>query len=341
MARPAVIVSPHPRSVAETFDRATWSRLHDIARVVWGKDEPMPADAFAAALADARAVAIGAWPYSEGMLRTAGDNLIAIFEMMGTHDHPRLDYLACFDRGIRIGSIAPAFGPVVAEMCLALALAAGRGVGMSDRRFRLGSEEYLHAGNEGAVSLFGKTVGFVGCGSISRSLQALLEPFGVAIVGYDPWLEPAELSDRGIIPVALDVLFARADVIFILAVPTPANEKMISEDLMALLEPSDVLVVASRAHLVDFDALTRHILAGHFRAGIDVYPEEPLPGDHPIRTADGAVLTAHLAGALPETLHEIGRMIVDDFEAILAGRVPDRLQYATPELISSLRPGPR
>ena len=104
-----------------------------------------------------------------------------------------------------------------------------------------------------------------------------------------------------------------------------------------IAEVDDVIVVGSRAHVVDFDALTELVLAGRFRAGIDVYPEEPLPSRHPIRGAEGAVLTAHLAGALPEALHEIGRMVVGDIAAVVAGREPSMMQYATPQMIESLR----
>lgn len=75
------------------------------------------------------------------------------------------------------------------------------------------------------------------------------------------------------------------------------------------------------------------VLAGRFRAAIDVFPEEPLPADHPIRRAAGAVLSAHRAGSVPDGLREIGRAVVDDLEAILAGLPPRRMQPALPELI--------
>lgn len=337
MTKPSIIITPHPRTISETFDAATWAELHDTANVIWGKDEPMPAAAFTAALATATAVAVGNWPYPAATLQAAGPNLEVIFEMLGTHDHPQLDYATCFARGILVGSIAPVFGDVVAEMCLALALAAARGVGISDRCFRTATEEYLHAGTKGSISLHGKTVGFVGCGAISRGLQSLLEPFGVTLIGYDPWLDPTALEQRGIEHVELEELFSRSNVVFVLAVPTPANKGMISNQLMALLAAEDVLVVASRAHVVEFEALTNHLLAGHFRAGIDVFPQEPLPPDHPIRQADGAVLTAHLAGALPEALHQIGCVIVQDLKDVLAGAQPRQMQYATPQRIHSLR----
>jgi phosphoglycerate dehydrogenase-like enzyme len=92
-----------------------------------------------------------------------------------------------------------------------------------------------------------------------------------------------------------------------------------------------VLVLASRAHVVDFDALTELLLAGRFRAGIDVFPTEPLPLDHPIRAASSAVLSAHRAGAVEEALWEIGERVVDDLEAIVRGVPPRRLQSAEPE----------
>lgn len=333
----SIILSPHPRTISETFDRPTWDRLAEVGDVVWGRDEPMPSGLFSEALSDATAVAVGEWVYGRDALARSGDSLQAVFEMLGTHNHPDVDYETCFARGIQVGSIAPVFGDVVAEMCLGLALAAARGVGRSDRAFRTGNEQYLHDGNAGSMSLIGKTVGFVGCGSIARSLALLLAPFDVDLLGYDPWLAADALVRRGIEPVGLAELFERSHVVFVLAVPTPDNSGMISDELMSRLTPSDVLVVGSRAHVVDFDALTDHVLAGRFRAAIDVYPTEPLVRDHPIRSADGAVLSGHLAGALPEALLEIGRMVTDDFEAIISGTQPKRMQYATPELIQALR----
>ena len=94
-----------------------------------------------------------------------------------------------------------------------------------------------------------------------------------------------------------------------------------------------MLVLISRAHVVDFDALTDLVLEGRFKAAIDVFPVEPLPADHPIRQAPGAVLSAHRAGSVKQGLCEIGRMVVDDIEAIVQGLPPQRMQLAQPELI--------
>jgi phosphoglycerate dehydrogenase-like enzyme len=122
-------------------------------------------------------------------------------------------------------------------------------------------------------------------------------------------------------------------VIFVLAVPSVENKALLSRSLLERIQPGAVLVLISRAHVVDFEALTELVLAGRFKAAIDVFPVEPLPMDHPIRQAPGAVLSAHRAGAVEEGLWEIGQMVVDDLEAIVRGLPPQRLQAAQPELI--------
>jgi phosphoglycerate dehydrogenase-like enzyme len=89
------------------------------------------------------------------------------------------------------------------------------------------------------------------------------------------------------------------------------------------------------------------VLAGRFRAAIDVFPLEPLPLDHPIRTAPNVVLSAHRAGSVREAMTSIGEMVVDDLECVLRGLPPQRMLSAQPELapryvaISARRPDVR
>ena len=335
--KPRVIVAPHFRTMAEIFDPPALARLDALAEVEWGRDGPVPQAEFNTALAEATSVIFGTWHYGRDAIRHAGPSLRYLYEVAGGHRHPDLDYEACFERGITVGSCAPAFGPAVAEMALALTLDAARLVSEGDRAFRVGEERWLHAGNEGAVTLYGKTFGFLGAGGLSVSLQALLEPFGGRFLAYDPWLEPEQLAARSIEAVGLEDLFSGSDVVFVLAVPTPENHQLVSRELMERLGPTDILAVISRGHLVDFEAMTDLVMDGRLRLAIDVYPGEPLDRNHRIRTAPGAVFSAHRAGAIPEALHEIGRMVVNDLEAVLTGNEPTRLQYATPEMITRLR----
>lgn len=339
MLEPKIVVVPHFRHMAEIFDSATRDRLWDLGEIVWGRDGPMPRAEMEAALAEATAVIFGTWDYGRNAIPAAGDNLRFVLEVAGSHAHKDLNYPACLERGIRVGGCAPAFGPAVAEMGLALALAAGRLVAEGDRAFRGAEEKWLHEGTVGAVTMWGKTIGFLGAGGLSVSLQQLLTPFAVSFVAYDPWLGDESLRDRGIEPVDLPQLFDVSDFIYVLAAPTPDNYQLVDAGLMRTLRPHQTLILLSRAHLVDFEAMTDLVLAGRFRAAIDVWPSQPFDPNHRIRTAANAVFSAHRAGAIPEALLEIGRMVVHDLDQLLRGGERGlRMQYATPEMVDLLHP---
>ncbi len=330
-ARPTVIVDPHFRSMAEIFSAEDRARLDALATVVWGKDDPMPADAFDAAIGEAEAVICADWRYGEAALEKA-KKLRAILTVSGGFPR-KLDFEHCFANGIRVLSAAPAFARSVAEMALALALASSRDIVSSDRGFRSGNEQWLHAGNRDAFLLYGKPVGMIGYGGIAQALHPLLEPFGVNIRAYDPWLGEGYLESRGVTPASLETVLSESRVIFVLAAPSADNQALLSREKLGLIRSDAVLVLVSRAHVVDFDALTEFVNEGRFRAAIDVFPSEPMDADHPIRKANKAILSAHKAGGTIEGCLEIGRFVVDDLEAILAGLPPRRMQNAEPELI--------
>ncbi len=334
--KPPVLVDPHFRRMEEIFSPADRKRLDATVEVVWGRDEQMPMDKARSALAETVAVVCVHWRY--GDVLDSASRLRAVIDVGGSFP-VGLDYQRCFDKRIRVLSAAPAFGPQVAEMALGLALSASRQIAAGDRAMRQANEKWLHAGNEGAFLLSGKPVGFIGFGSLARCLRPLLAPFGCPISVYDPWLAPGYLRSQGVEPVELEPLLERSRVIFVLSAPTTKNQAMLSKELLQRISPGAVLVLVSRAHVVDFDALTELVLQGRFKAAIDVFPEEPLAADHPIRRAEGAVLSAHRAGSVPEGLWEIGAMVVDDLEAIARGLPPQRLQVAQPELAPMYTPG--
>jgi phosphoglycerate dehydrogenase-like enzyme len=195
----------------------------------------------------------------------------------------------------------------------------------------------LHEGNRSNSTLIGSTVGFVGCGGISHHLQALLEPFGTRIVGYDPPIPPPTLRDRGIEPSELEPMFDTADVIFVLAAPTPTSRRLIDARLMKRLTTNQNLIVLSRASVVDFEAMVELSNERGFRFATDVYPEEPIAQNHPVRRSKHGIIVPHLAGALPTALRTIGRLVVDDLEAIVNGNRPTQMQYLTTENVDSLK----
>lgn len=328
-AKPNVLLDPYFRTMDEIFTDADRARVYEIADVTWGKDDPMPEADFLAALPDAEVIITAGWRY--GDVLPHAPKLRAIFSVEGAFPI-ELDHEACFARGIRVLSIAPTFARQVAEMSLAMAISAAREINLGDRAFRKGNEQYLHAGNVGTFMLYDKSVGFIGYGSIARELQKLLAPFGVTMSAYDPWLTDRFIRSMGVAPVTLDTLLAESRFIFVLAAPTVENRALLSREYLEMIGQGAVVVLMSRAHVVDFDALTDLVLQSRFRLATDVLPTEPLPADHPLRHADGVILSAHRAGSVREGLHEIGAMVVDDLEAVLRGLPPQRLPVMQREL---------
>lgn len=333
-----VILDPHGRRLDIIFCPEDLERLHSLADVVWARDEPMPEEEMEAVRDEVVAIITGRWRHGDV---SGFPNLRAILEVSGGFPSPsQLDYKACFSRGIRVLSCSPAFGPAVAEMGLGLAIAAARQIVWNDAAFREGNANWSHTEFGGTYTLYGKTAGFVGFGGLAESLKPLLDPFDCPIQVYDPWLTDAYLRTQGVRPVDLETLMSTSRFIFALAVPTASNRALLDRDLLSRIPSNSVFILLSRAHVVDFDALTEMVLEGRFKAAIDVYPEEPLPKDHPIRKSRNVILSSHRAGAIGEALRNIGRIVTRDMEGILNGLEPQEMKVAQPEYIR-LRGEPR
>ena len=333
--QPLLLFDPSFRPTDVVFAPEDLDRLRAVARLAWARDEPAPEEEVERVRDEVEIIVTGSWRHGDV---ASFPKLRAIMEVGGGFPSPQsLDYEACFSRGIRVLSCAPAFGPAVAEMALGLALASCRQIGWTDRAFRNGSEHWSHTDFATRIgdpfTHYDKPVGFIGFGGLARALAPLLEPFGCPIGVYDPWLTDTYLRANGVTPLDIDTLMSTSRFIYVLAVPSAQNRAFLDRQKLELIRPDAVFLLMSRAHVVDFDALTELLAAGKFRAGIDVYPEEPLPADHPIRKVDYAVLSSHRAGANAEALHSVGRLVADDVEAIAAGLVPFAMQEAQPEFI--------
>ncbi len=332
--RPTILLDPSPRRTAEIFGNDDLSRLSSLGEVVWVRDEPMPRSEFERYKDELDVIVTGSWRYPSP---AEIPRLRAVMEVSGRHPTAvQFDYGSAFARNIRVLSCAPAFAPQVAEMGLAMALDAAREIAVGDAAFKAGRERYLAEGNRTTFTLFGKTIGFVGYGNLARYLQRLVAPFRCTLQAYDPWLPASFIEDNDVAPVDLPTLMGTSDVVFVLAVVSKENRHMIDRTLLESMKRGAVFALLSRAHVVDFDALTDVLHDRRIKAAIDVFPAEPLSADHPIRRAPNTVLSAHRAGSVTEDLLLIGRMVADDLEAIIAGVPPRRLQNAEPEIVGRL-----
>ncbi|MGF1476586.1 MAG: NAD(P)-dependent oxidoreductase [Geminicoccaceae bacterium] len=333
--KPVVLVDPHPRSKDMIFTSESWAELTEYSTpVAWFEGGRMPERMVEDHLAEAEIV-IGQTPLDATRLARA-DRLKAVINVKGNWE-PGLDYHACQARGIYVLSIAPCMAPAVAEWCLGAAIDLGRGLRLADRSFHEGRERYGIAGNRDARSLYGTQVGMVGFGNLGRALRPLLVPFGCHVQVYDPWLSTGYLAGFDCEAVGLERLLRSADVIFILAGVTTENTHLLTEGLLRRIKPDTSVILASRAEIVDFDALVRLAAENRFRLAVDVFPQEPVPAEAPVRKLANATLSAHRAGGIPASYRRIATWMLDDIRQILAGHPPLCLQRAEPSQAAVMR----
>ncbi len=334
MAKPVVILDPHWRQVPELFSAANLEFLHGAFDVVWGMDEPIPPPVFEEALPRASVLISGAPRVDAGILERAA-RLQAVIEVAGNFPDT-IDYEACRARSVEVLSCAPGFRSTVAEMGLAMALAGARGLVREHESFRAGEERWLDDCAPEDFSLFGARVGFVGFGQIARELVRLLVPFRATVRAYDPWVSEALAQSHGAELCGLDELAGWARCVFVTAAPTTGNAGQVGADTFAGMADHTLVVLLSRAHLVDFDALEAEAASGRLRFAIDVFPGEPLAEDHPLRATHNVVLSPHRAAAVRDGRRLIGEMVCDDLRAMLSGRPERRLARADPDRVEML-----
>jgi phosphoglycerate dehydrogenase-like enzyme len=325
-----IIVAPFPRTMKEIFSERDLQRLASFANVSWAGDRELSDSVLEDLLPETWAlVAFKPLMTAERLRRSS--QLKAILEV-GGHFPPTIDYSECFARGIRVLSCAPAFARQVAEMALSMSLASIRGLVPAHVAFTKGEEEW-QGDRPSDFSLFGQDVGFVGFGSIARQLLQLLKPFGCRIRVTDPWISESIVRAAGCEPATLEQVMSTGRVIYILATPAPENLGLISKEQIARMQPGALLVLISRAHLVDFAALVDAADKGKIQAAIDVFPTEPVPPDGAVRNVKNTILSPHRAASIRHERQAIGQMVVDDLEVMAKGLPPALMQVAQPEII--------
>jgi phosphoglycerate dehydrogenase-like enzyme len=338
MAAQLIVIDPQPRGLDEIFGPAEWSRLQSLGELsVHEGLGRMPAERFEPLLADMELL-IGQSDMPKARLDRA-PKLRAIVNVE-TNFLQNVDYETCFARGIHVLAPGSAFARPVAEMTLGLAIDLARGVTAADRAMRAGREKWLLEGAAGCFSLYGASVGLVGFGDLARAFTPLLQPFGCPIKAYDPWVSDHFMAGFGVEPASLDEVLSTTQIIVIFAAVTSENLGFIGKREFEMIAPGSMVLLMSRAGVVDFPEFLRQIESGRFRAATDVFPVEPAPQDDPARKVEGLILSPHRAGAMTDSLLEIGRQTVADAGLVLQGLPPLSCRRAQRETVALSRSKP-
>ena len=232
-----------------------------------------------------------------------------------------VDLAAAAERGVLVTNTPGANSGAVADLAVALMLAALRDVTAGDRGVRTGRWTVRRTRQLGQL-----TVGIVGLGRIGREVASRLNGFGSTLLGYDPWVPQEELDRLGIERVDLDELARRSDVITLHA---PGDAVLVDASWLGLTRPQPGAGQHRSGGPRRRAAVADALRAGRLRTyASDVLGSESGGQDNPLLAddlVDHTLLTPHAGAQTVEAVDQMGRGAVDAVLAHLRGERPPNL----------------
>lgn len=231
-----------------------------------------------------------------------------------------IDVTAARALGIPVGYVPDYCASEVAEHTIASLLALLRKLHTLDRSVRAGKWEAVAAAKP--VMPFGKTlVGFFGFGQIGRTVHAGLSGMGFRFAVADPALSDDDAAALGVEKLSAEELFRTADAICLHAPATAQTRHFVNAERLATMRPHGVIVNPARGALIDEGALAEALAAGRIGgAALDVFEQEPLAADSPLRNAPNLLLSPHAAWYSEDAIGRLQGLVAADITRHLAGK---------------------
>ena len=227
--------------------------------------------------------------FTEPVLSSESASQLKLISRWGV-GYDAIDVTAATRLGVVVAYTPGLLNDAVADYTFALMLAVARRVHEAHAGMREGQWKSLFGHDVG-----GKTLGLIGCGRIGQAVARRAAGFQMKVLGYDVFPSP-EARALGIEFVDLERLLAESDFVSLHAALTTDNRGMIDGKALGRMKPTAHLINTARGALVDESALLRALkeerIAG---AALDAYAVEPLPKEHPLRSAPRLLLSPHHA----------------------------------------------
>jgi phosphoglycerate dehydrogenase-like enzyme len=229
---------------------------------------------------------------------------------------PHLDLPAATRRGIIVSATPNDSGNSTIELTFALILSLLRQIPKVDRG--------MHEGKWPSVPgriLEGKTVGVVGLGRIGKQVARISRAFGTRVLACGKTLTDERAREVEGSKASLENLLRESDIVTLHARLSQETRGLIGEKELGLMKPEAILINTARGPLISEEALIKALENGYpGGVGLDVYDEEPLPPQHPLRRFDKVILLSHRGYAAVEILHERFEYAFDNILSFLDGK---------------------
>jgi phosphoglycerate dehydrogenase-like enzyme len=228
------------------------------------------------------------------------------------------DMAALRDRGVTVcGTGGPGGGNEdTAELAWGLILGAARRIA-EDHAFVRNGGWQTRIGHRVA----GKTLGLLGLGRLGSAVARVGIAFGMKAIAWSQNLTADKAAEQGVERVEKDELFRRSDILSVHLVLSDRSRGLVGAREIGLMKPTSILVNTSRGPICDTAAVIEALKGGRLAyAGFDVYDQEPLPLNHPLRTAPNVILTPHIGYVTEENYRSSYPQIVENILGYLDGK---------------------
>ena len=218
-----------------------------------------------------------------------------------------IDLEAAKRLGIRVYNTPDVFSDEVADVVMGYIILLARQLHKLDQSVRNGGWMKIQG-----VSLRGKTLGVIGVGSIGRAVVRRAVATGMSVVGYDIAPIPALfVRETGLRPVEFEELLQTSDFISLNCSLTSSNWHMLGPREFALVKTGVYIVNTSRGALIDESSLIKALREGKVAgAALDVFEEEPLSLNSPLRQFENCIFGAHNSSNTHEAVMRVNELAI-------------------------------
>lgn len=250
-----------------------------------------------------------------------------------------VDVEAASKRGVIVMNTPGGNTISTAEHAIAMLMSLARNIPAADASMKKGQwDKKAFMGSE----LRNKTLGVLGLGRIGQEVSARMRAFDMHILAYDPFVSEETMQHLGVQNATVDEICRNADFITIHTPLSPETKKLINADRLKMMKKTARVVNCARGGIVDEVALAEALHAGTIRgAALDVFEVEPIPADHPLRSAPNVIITPHIAASTVEAQENVAIQVAEQIVDVLVNsRITNALNAPAidPQILDALKP---
>ena len=234
-----------------------------------------------------------------------------------------VDVPAATDNGILVVNVPDFCFEEVSNHAIALVLACAKKFIFMDRSVKAGRWEECKAAQAPMGSIWGQTLGVIGCGNIGRRVARKAQCFDLRVIGADPFVDKSLAEECGITLVSLEELLRESDYVSVNTLLNADTRHLLGEKEFEQMKSSAYVINTSRGSVIDEPALIKALLEKQIAgAGLDVFEQEPVDPDNQLLKMDNVIALPHTAAFSDASFSRLARSVGQEAARVVSGKWP-------------------